>query len=214
MTAKAPRSAKEYRHRQVAERDTQMQEFLEKISGWEKQYGLALPISLRPAIQTLRRTYKNTRSLPCRVKLAGKTEWIDPCLIVFAPQDADYLQSYTSIVVGGQIEEIQPSTLALPPTIIKATNETLEYRMSTYQPLLVSIGGEEKYLVPAHSQFLRYGEWVGRDVDPQWHADPDLDQHRMGKYVWTDNLYQETTVILCENISGGLNFLQRFFPNF
>jgi hypothetical protein len=77
--------------------------------------------------------------------------------------------------------------------------------MGSYVPVLVSIRGKARYLVPARSVFFRHGALKGKDVDPGFVAEPSEKAHRLGKYVWGDDMIKQTTVIALErpDESGG-----------
>jgi hypothetical protein len=121
-----------------------------------------------------------TRAIAARRELFGndKLQWCGQKTAVGAVF-SDGVRSETVICVpripehldvsrarmAGEVVELFESPLALPPALVEAGRNTLEYRMCTWKPFVV-FRGEDRFLVPAFSQFFRCGEVRGIDLDP------------------------------------------------
>jgi hypothetical protein len=126
---------------------------------------------------------------------------LDPAIIYPAELDAPNYAQFRYITVGGAVKSIEKSQFALPIPIIEKAQTTLEYRMSTYMPLLVSIGTKNNLLVPAHSLFLKSEIGDGSAVDPKSGTEPKEEEQKKGMYVWGDPLIDEIVLVL-GNIPG------------
>ena len=169
------------------------------------QYGLrihglsALAVSaMLHALDAARYHALDERGLvPCRARLLDGGV-VDPCLVWLSDWGSMAFMENPRKLVGGQVARLLPSRYTLPFRIIEAARHTHEYRMGSYIPVLVSIGGDPRYLAPDHSYFFRSGEYTGRDVDPDFVAEPSEKAQRLGRYVWGDDMLERTTAIALE----------------
>ncbi len=173
------------------------------------QYGLRIPGLSEAAVSVMLRALDVARyqalddrgRVPCRARLVDGS-MVDPCLVWLSDWGSRSFLDAPRKLVGGQVARLLPSGYTLPGPIIEAARNTRKYRMGKYVPLLVSIGGDARYLVPAHSYFFRCGEHQGADVDAGFAAEPSEKEHRRGRYIWGDDMVGETTAIALE-WSGG-----------
>jgi hypothetical protein len=169
------------------------------------QYGLGIPGLSAVAVQAMLRAigaerYRRLTDLglvPCRARLLDGTV-ADPCLLWFSEWGSSVFLTAPRRLVGGQVARLLPSDYTLPFNIVEAGRRTTEYRMGSYVPVLVRIHGTAKYLVPAHSYFFRCGRFRGCDVDPDFAAEPSETEHRLGRYVWGDDMRHAITAIAFE----------------
>ena len=99
-------------------------------------------------------------------------------------------------IVPGQVVNVEPSPLALPPRIVQASFNTPEHLPFRRKPLLVAISGSQQYLAPPGSYFYQVDNLKGSDVDTHWHDDPSEDEHKKGHYQWGSNLEENMTFII------------------
>lgn len=169
------------------------------------QYGLEIPGLSAVAVSAMLRALDVGRYralddrglVPCRARLQDGTV-VDPCLVWLSHWGSLAFLETRRKLVGGQVARLLPSDYTLPGPIIEAARTTREYRPGAYVPLLVSIAGRRRYLVPAHSYFFRCGEYKGKDVDPDFFAAPSEAMHRRGTYAWGDDMRKEMTAIALE----------------
>ncbi len=169
------------------------------------QYGLRIPGLSAAAVSVMLRALDVARYLalddrglvPCRARLLDGSV-VDPCLVWLSDWGSLAFLDAPRKLVGGQVARLLPSEYTLPFRIIEAARQTLEYRMGSYVPVLVSIERDPRYLVPDHSSFFRCGAYKGKDVAPDFVAEPSEQEHRLGRYVWGDDMIEETTAIALE----------------
>jgi hypothetical protein len=200
-----PRSSKDDRRQHVALRRVREEAARAEFDALRAQYGLAMPGLSAVAVSAMLRALQADRyrgldqyhRVPCRARLIDGSI-ADLCLLWFAEWGSLAFLSAPRRLAGGQVARLLPSDFTLPFRILDAARHTVEYRMGSYIPVLASIRGAAKYLVPAHSFFFRSGPFKGKDVDPRFVAEPSETQHRLGRYVWGDDLRRETTAIALE----------------
>jgi len=212
MAAKGRGSTRAPRPLSVEERRMAEEAERAAFDALRAQYGLAIPglsaLALSAMLQALdaaRHQALDERGLiPCRARLVDGI-LVDPCLLWLSEWGAMEFMDNPRKLVGGQVARLLPSAYTLPFRIIEAARHTREYRPGSFVPVLVSIRGKPRYLVPARSVFFRHGALKGKDVDPEFVAEPSETAHRQGKYVWGDDMVTQTTVIALErpDESGG-----------
>ncbi len=93
---------------------------------------------------------------------------------------------------------IDESDYTLPPKILKASHSAVEVAMGTYNPVLVSINNETKYLVSAFSGFFECGDYKGKDIDPNIVLKPSREEYIKDHYIWGDTLWYRITVVFAD----------------
>ncbi len=201
----ARRSVKEFRRAQVLRRRLLEEAERAAFDALRAQYGLRIPGLSALAVSTMLRALDVARYqsvddrglVPCRARLLDG-RLVDPCLVWLSDWGSTEFMDNPRKLVGGRVARLLPSRYTLPFPIIEAARHTHEYRMGSYLPVLVSIGGDPRYLVPDHSVFFRCGTYSGKDVDPDFVAEPSAKHHRLGRYVWGDDLLERVTAIALE----------------
>jgi hypothetical protein len=199
------RGRKGFRRAQLVRRQTVDEAERAAFDALRVQYGLQIPGLSAVAVSAMLRALDAVRYqalddrglVPCRARLQDGTV-VDPCLVWLSHWGSLAFLETRRKLVGGQVARLLPSDYTLPGRIVEAARRTHEYRMGSYLPLLVSIAGRPRYLVPARSYFFRCGEYKGKDVDPDFFAAPSEASHRLGKYAWGDDMRKETTAIALE----------------
>ena len=205
MTDKPARPAKEFRRAAVLRRQLAEETERAAFDALRAQYGLRIPGLSALAVSVMLRALDAGRYqalddrglVPCRARLLDGSV-VDPCLLWLSDWGALAFLETPRKLVGGQVARLLPSDYALPGRIIEAARNTQEYRMGSFVPLLVAIRGKRRYLVPDHAYFFRCGTYKGKDVDPGFFAVPSETDHRLGKYVWGDDMAEEITAIAME----------------
>jgi hypothetical protein len=65
-------------------------------------------------------------------------------------------------------------------------------------PMLVSVRGNYKYLVPQKAFFFKFENWVGSDIDQLSPMEPDLMSLKLNRYYVSDDMSDELTIIVAE----------------
>lgn len=185
-----PRNSKEWRAEQVAKRRAETQAKEAAVLALEQEHGPDLSPEAREQARALALHLWGATSwpLPCRVTLHDGTV-LDPCLVL-SPADRAMSQAFEHVSVGGQVRAIAPSDYTLPPKVLRAAFERKDYRMGAYYPLVVRLKayspmaqwlpflpwkrphGDLFLLVEAFAYFFEFGGYLGKDVDPDWFAEP------------------------------------------
>lgn len=205
MAAEGRGSSKAYRRGRVVPRRMAQEAERAAFDALRAQYDLRIPGLSALAVSAMLRALGAARHqaldgrglIPCRARLLDGTV-VDPCLVWLSEWGTMEFMDHPRKLVGGQVARLLPSEYTLPFRIIEAARHTREYRMGSYVPVLASVGGDARYLVPAGSIFFRCGEYKGKDVDPGFVAEPSEKNHRLGRYVWGDDMIAQTTVIALE----------------
>jgi hypothetical protein len=202
-----PKSAKEYRQLQV-QRDVEQHAALNQfLAGLAAQYGYTLQCTIDRSARnvSIPRPGWDPGYVYCQVTLQDGAV-IDPCMLVRHPVEGwamdGLMNAYSLFTVGGVIQSVKCSAYILPRAIREQTVNTIEYRMGSYEPLLVAIGGETKYLVPGLATFFTCGQYRGPDVDPGSGVRPSNEEHKKGYYLWGDDMEAQVTICFAE-ISDG-----------
>jgi hypothetical protein len=133
--------------------------------------------------------------VPCRAEL-DEAGWADPCLIVPADWPIALLPPHKRLAVGGQVKSIADSRFLLPRCVLEAAWHRTQTWQGCLMPVLVTINGEQKYLVRANSWFFQCGEHCGQDIDTLSLSDPNERELAGEAYHWGDDMSHCTTVIL------------------
>ena len=134
---------------------------------------------------------------PCAAELKDRG-YLDPCLIVPASLPVELMPKHNSIAVGGQVQSISRSMYAMSPYMIDEAARAHGYWNGQPLPMLVSVGGNYKYLVPQKAFFFKYENWVGSDIDQLSPMEPDVMSLKLNRYYWSDDLSGELTLIVAE----------------
>lgn len=200
-----------FRRAAVLRRQLAEEEARAAFDALRAQYGLRIPGLSGAAVSVMLRALDAARyqtldergRVPCRARLLDGSV-VDPCLVWLSDWGSRAFLDAPGTLAGGQVARLLPSAFTLPGPIIEAARNTREYRMGRYVPLLVAIGGDARYLVPAGSYFFRCGEYKGADVDAGFAAEPSAKEQRLGRYVWGDDMARETTAIALEWSGGSI----------
>jgi hypothetical protein len=65
-------------------------------------------------------------------------------------------------------------------------------------PMLVSVRGSYKYLVPQKAFFFKYENWVGADIDQLSPIDPDPMGLKLNRYYQSDDLSGELVIVVAD----------------
>jgi hypothetical protein len=133
--------------------------------------------------------------VPCRAELED-VGWADPCLIVPADWPIALLPPHKRLAVGGQVKSIADSRFLLPKCVLEAVWHRTQTWQGCLMPVLVTINGEQKYLVRANSWFFQCGENCGQDIDTLSTSDPNERELAREAYHWGDDMSHCTTVVL------------------
>lgn len=95
---------------------------------------------------------------PCAAELDGMG-YLDPCLIVPATLPVELMPRHKTIAVGGQVHSISRSMYAMSPYMIDEAARAQGYWNGKPLPMLVSVRGNYKYLVPQKAFFFKYENW-------------------------------------------------------
>jgi hypothetical protein len=200
-----PRTVKEYRQAQLLRRRMLHDVERAAFDALRAQYGLRIPGLSAVAVSAMLRAIDaaqfqalDDRGLvPCRARLVdGRV--VDPCLVWLSDWGSVEFMDTARKLVAGRVARLLPSGYTLPFPIIEAARHTREYRMGSFLPVLVSIRGTPRYLAPDHAVFFRCGTYAGKDVDPGFAAEPSEKAHRLGRYVWGDDMLERITAIALE----------------
>jgi len=134
---------------------------------------------------------------PCGAELKD-LGYLDPCLIVPASLPVELMPKHKSIAVGGQVQSISRSMYAMSPYMIDEAARAQGYWNGQPLPMLVSVRGNYKYLVPQKAFFFKFENWVGSDIDQLSPMEPDLMSLKLKRYYWSDDLSGELTLIVAE----------------
>lgn len=188
----SPTSSKGFRKAQETIQSELSNEFETSLTALLQEHGSQLDPSLHKELSKecfLEQTYfppdVKVQIILCKAKLKDGTV-LDPCIIHPHEGFFDILSRYSSFAAAGSVIELSKSEYMLPVEIIKKARETFEYRMTSYEPLLVSIQDEMKYLVPAFSFFYKAGDFKGKDIEANKSEAPD--KAKRHDYVWAENL--------------------------
>ncbi len=135
--------------------------------------------------------------IPCRAELKG-SEPADPCLIVPASLPIELLPLHRSVAVGGQVLSLARSLYALPNYLIDEAWRAQGFWNGQPLPLLVSLGGEYRYLVRQKSYFFKFDKYRGSDLDQLSPLEPEARDLKLGRYHWGSDLADELTVVIAE----------------
>ncbi len=134
---------------------------------------------------------------PCGAELKD-LGYLDPCLIVPASLPVELMPKHKTIAVGGQVKSLSRSMYAMSPYMIDEAARAQGYWDGQPLPMLVSIRGDYKYLVPQKAFFFKFENWVGSDIDPLSPMEPDLISLKLKRYHRGDDLSGELTLIVAE----------------
>lgn len=134
---------------------------------------------------------------PCAAELKD-TGYRDPCLIVPSALPVELMPKHKSIAVGGQVLSISRSMFAMSPYMIEEAARFQGYWNGKPMPMLVSVRGNYKYLVPQKAFFFKFENWVGSDIDPLTPMEPDVMSLKLNRYYQSDDLSGELTIIVAE----------------
>jgi hypothetical protein len=134
---------------------------------------------------------------PCAAELMA-SGYLDPCLIVPASLPVELMPPYKSLAVGGQVTSISRSMYAMSPYMIEEAARAQGYWNGQPLPILVSVRGVYKYLVPQKAFFFRFEDFVGSDIDQISPIEPDLMSLKLKRYCRGDDLSAELTLIVAE----------------
>ena len=87
---------------------------------------------------------------------------------------------------------------AMSPYMIDEAARAQGYWNGQPLPMLVSVGGSYKYLVPQKAFFFKYENWVGSDIDQLSPMEPDLMSLKLNRYCVSDDMSGELTIIVAE----------------
>ncbi len=134
---------------------------------------------------------------PCAAELK-ELGYVDPCLIVPSTLPVELMPKHKSIVVGGQVLSIARSMYAMSPYMIDEAARAQGFWNGKPLPMLVSVRGNYKYLVPQKAFFFKYENWVGSDIDQLSPMEPDVMSLKLNRYYWSDDLSGQLTMIVAE----------------
>lgn len=192
--------------RQHGKPKTPKQHFLHlrlDLEALAERYGLELGGPNQQALLTEARRMQVSPSLPrhpgpvvpCRAELDG-TGSADPCLIVPADWPIQLLPPHKRLAVGGQVKSIRESRFRLPPAPMETAWRSTQTWQGALMPVLVTIKGDQKYLVRANSWFFRCGEHCGQDIDTSFISEPNERDLEREAYHWGDDMSNSITVVL------------------
>jgi hypothetical protein len=134
---------------------------------------------------------------PCAADLKG-VGYLDPCLIVPASLPVELMPRHKAIAVGGQVQSISRSMYAMSPYMIDEAARAQGYWNGKPLPMVVSVRGNYKYLVPQKAFFFKYESFVGSDIDQLSPTEPDLMSLKLNRYCVSDDMSGELTIIVAE----------------
>ncbi|MBU1077977.1 MAG: leucine-rich repeat domain-containing protein [Spirochaetes bacterium] len=207
-----PKNSKEYRRMIMEQRSCAEKKIRDKLHALSEKYGFKIE---KEACSSLKKLYSEKVPLYVRspginnseavtgVLFYGRLKMIDgstldPCIIYPAGTDYRSISHYSRFTMGGAVEKIEESELILPASIIKQAEKRIEYRMGSYIPLLISIKGEMKYLLPAYSKFFQSMDHSGKDVEPDQYAEPKESEHIKGHYEWGSDMFDDIIICLAD----------------
>jgi hypothetical protein len=135
--------------------------------------------------------------IPCSAELKdiGKS---DPCLIVPSTIPIELLPPHKRLAVGGQVLAIGKTRLALSSYLMDESWRAQGFWNGQPLPIVVSIRGAYRYLVPQKSYFFRFEDFTGSDIDEVSPMQPDERDLRLGRYRAGTDFADELTVVVAE----------------
>lgn len=169
------------------------------------KFGLAMKESAGDSLLEKAKELKLARTIlsppktvfPCAAELKD-VGYKDPCLIVPSTLPMELMPKHKSIAVGGQLLSISRSMYAMSPYMIEEAARAQGFWNGQPMPMLVSVRGSYKYLVPQKAFFFKHDNWVGSDIDQLSPMEPDVMGLKLNRYYWSDDLSGELTVIVAE----------------
>lgn len=134
---------------------------------------------------------------PCAAEITA-LGYLDPCLIVPTSLPVELMPRHKSIAVGGQVTSIARSMYAMSPYMIDQAVRAQGFWNGEPLPMLVSVRGNYKYLVPQKSFFFKFENYVGSDIDELSPMEPDVMSLKLKRYYRGDDLSGELTLIVAE----------------
>jgi hypothetical protein len=176
-------NGKQWRRKQVAEREQAAFARRDAIEARRMRHG-ARPLDPEclAAYQALREIYHAHSRIPASIRCIDGFSSDLAVLVDKMPEHVDPANQR----MGGELEWLGPSPLALPLSLVIAAENTPEYRMGSFKPLLTAANGEARYLVPSCGLFFQGAGIRGCDLDPDAALNPREDDARADRYVWSE----------------------------
>jgi hypothetical protein len=135
--------------------------------------------------------------IPCAAELKdiGKA---NPCLIVPSTIPIELLPPHKALAVGGQVLAISRTSLALSSYLMDESWRAQGFWNGQPLPIVVSIRGAYRYLVPQKSCFFRFEDFTGSDIDEVSPIQPDERDLKLGRYRAGADFADELTVVVAE----------------
>ena len=175
------------------------------IQELKNTYGLALGGTEKDAILAEAANLKLTRYIlsppklviPCSAQLKDGGKY-DPCVIVPAALPIELLPAHKALAAGGQVQSISRSPFALPSYLMDEAWRAQGFWNGQPLPILVSIGGEYRYLARQKSFFFKVDTYRGSDVDQLSPREPDERDLKLGRYRWASDMSDELALVVAE----------------
>lgn len=206
MNTPAPRNAKEWKAMQRAEAERAYSEATAAFEALRERYGTVLsPQALEDALRVLDERHTTAPAtygkhpeygIPCAIEtIDGQTH--DMAIVVFGGAGGDPGETYA---VGGQVARVLHSRFALPESLVEAAQNTDEYRMGAYTPLLTRGPDGTLYLVDHGASFFDGGA-AGSELDPHWHKTPSMGiADREGVYHTGNDTQSRIVTVVCDRL--------------
>jgi hypothetical protein len=187
--------AKQWRRQQVAASQEAEAAARAALQRKLEDFGIDLAAGPRTAVEGLREYASICGEIPVTATFQDGSRTDVGVLVFDLP---DRLHPYFMVShVGGEVATIAPSPLALPTWVVAAARHTAEYRMSSFEPLQVALGGQMRFLLPAFSLFLKHEEYRGSDLTYASGNSPSVVAYRKGELEWVSNCEEEMVRIYC-----------------
>jgi hypothetical protein len=134
---------------------------------------------------------------PCATQLNGMG-YVDPCLIVPSSLPVELMPKHKALAVGGQVQSISRSMYAMSSYMIDEAARAQGFWNGQPMPMLVSVRGSYKYLVPQKAFFFKYENWVGADIDQLSPVEPDPMGLKLNRYYQSDDLSGELVIVVAD----------------
>jgi hypothetical protein len=175
------------------------------IAALQTKYGLKLCDSKGVSLATIAEGPRLSRKIlmpsriviPCKAVVKDNSTF-DPCLIVPFSIPLELLPRHRALAVGGQISAITRSDYALSEYLMNQSWKAQGFWEGRALPLLVSIHGEYRYLLPHKSYFFRCGAYKACDLDQVSPMEPTARDLKLDRYLWGSDLTDELTVVVAE----------------
>jgi len=124
--------------------------------------------------------------------------YVDPCLIVPSSLPVELMPKHKALAVGGQVQSISRSMYAMSSYMIDEAARAQGFWNGQPMPMLVSVRGSYKYLVPQKAFFFKYENWVGADIDQLSPIEPDPMGLKLNRYYQSDDLSGELVIVVAD----------------